>query len=75
MVKIKFLYSFTVICCHSVSITATGASTTANSIEMGKYDFYKKSSNGWPVYERIVGQNTQYLYLSGQGYWTVGCNL
>ena len=75
-IKIKYLYSFTVICCHSVSISATGASTTANSIDMGTYEFYKKSSNGWPVYKRegTSGVTPRYFYLSNMGYWSVSLN-
>ena len=71
MVKIKYAYTFSVICCQSILISATGPSTTANSIQMGKYDFYKKSSNGWPVYERTVGATSQYFYLSNNSYWSV----
>ena len=42
---------------------------------MGKYDFYKKSSNDWPVYEKNGGTTPQYLYLSNMGYWSVSLTL
>ena len=75
-INIKYIYSFTVICCHSVSISATGASTKANSNYMGTYEFYKKSSNGWPVYKKggTGGVTPRYFYLSNMGYWSVSLN-
>ena len=78
-VQIKYLYSLTVICCHSISIEITGASTSDNStatrvdwINNG-FDYYKKSSNGWPVYKlwQTGGATPQYFYLSNNGYWSV----
>ena len=78
-VKIKYLYSLTVICCHSIYIETTGTSSTDNSIGTkmdwinNGFDFYKKSSNGWPVYKmwQTSGATTQYFYLSNNGYWSV----